>query len=350
MYRSLFQYSPRAVPGMSSKYADPIRTVLTPLIVLATMLLGATIGYVLLERFTLFEALYMVVITLSTVGYGEVHELSPAGRVLTIGLILGGVGTAGVAVGRLLDFMVERRVGGAARRKRMQKTLKELREHFILCGFGRVGHQIAEEFREHGVPFAVIENNPAYAEELALSDIPYVTGGAADDDVLEEAGIKRARGLVAAVDSDAENVFVTLTARVLNPSLFIVARASEPETETKLKKAGANRVVSPYVIGGRRMAAMSLKPATIDFLDTMIRPGDMMLCIEELRVGKDSPVAGKTLMDSQIRQKAGAMVLAVRYKDGTFEFNPSASYKIQVGDWLIVLGTKDQCSILEQHI
>ena len=194
----------------------------------------------------------------------------------------------------------------------MQKTLNELRDHFIICGFGRVGHQIAEEFQEHGVPFAVIDDNPDFIEELELSEIPYVAGEAANDEVLEAAGIRRAKALVAAVDSDAANVFITLTARVLNPSLFIVARASQPETEAKLRKAGANRVVSPYVIGGRRMAAMSLKPATIEFLDTMARPGEMMLCVEELRVGKDSPVAGKTLMDSQIRQKAGAMVLAVR--------------------------------------
>ncbi|KPJ61313.1 MAG: hypothetical protein AMJ46_02890 [Latescibacteria bacterium DG_63] len=327
-----------------------MRTVFRPLLVLAAVLVGSSVGYMLLEGFTLLEALYMVVITLSTVGYGEVRELSTGGRILTIGLIVGGVGTVGFAVGRLLDFMVERRVGGSARRRKMQKILSELRDHFIICGFGRVGHQVAEEFQEHGVPFAVIDNNPEFIEELELSKIPHVAGEAADDEILEAAGIKRAKTLVAAVDSDAENVFITLTARVLNPSLFIVARASEPETETKLRKAGANRVVSPYVIGGRRMAAMSLKPATIEFLDTMTRPGEMMLCIEELKVGKNSPVAGKTLMDSQIRQKAGAMVLAVRYRDGTFEFNPSADYEIQVGDWLIVLGTKGQCSLLEGFI
>jgi len=347
-YHPLRKYP--VTPDAPLKYTEPLRTVFRPLLVLAAVLVGSSVGYMLLEGFTLLEALYMVVITLSTVGYGEVRELSTGGRILTIGLIVGGVGTVGFAVGRLLDFMVERRVGGSARRRKMQKILSELRDHFIICGFGRVGHQVAEEFQEHGVPFAVIDNNPEFIEELELSKIPHVAGEAADDEILEAAGIKRAKTLVAAVDSDAENVFITLTARVLNPSLFIVARASEPETETKLRKAGANRVVSPYVIGGRRMAAMSLKPATIEFLDTMTRPGEMMLCIEELKVGKNSPVAGKTLMDSQIRQKAGAMVLAVRYRDGTFEFNPSADYEIQVGDWLIVLGTKGQCSLLEGFI
>jgi voltage-gated potassium channel len=347
-YHPLFRYP--SPPGTSAKYAEPLKTVLRPMTVLIAVLVLSTVGYMVLEGFTVLEALYMVVITLSTVGFGEVRDLSPSGRILTIGLIVGGVGTVGFAVGRLLDFMVERRVGGSARRRKMQKTLSELRDHFIICGFGRVGHQIAEEFQEHGVPFAVIDSNPEFIEELEVSGIPYVVGEVASDEILEAAGIKRAKALVAAVDSDAENVFVTLTARVLNPSLFIVARASEPATETKLKKAGANRVVSPYVIGGRRMAAMSLQPATIEFLDTMTRPGEMMLWVEELRVGKDSPVAGKTLMDSQIRQKAGAMVLAIRYGDGTFEFNPSASYEIQVGDWLIVLGTKGQCSLLEGFI
>ena len=252
-YYSLFK---RPTPiGTPIKQLDPLKTVFRPMIVLAAVLLSSTVGYMLLESFTVLEALYMVIITLSTVGYGEVRELSTAGRILTLCLIVGGVGTVGFVLGRLLDFMMERRVGGSARRRKMQKILGELRDHFIICGFGRVGRQITEEFREHGVPFAVIDNNPESIEELAMSEIPHVAGEVANDDILEEAGIRRAKGLVAAVDSDAENVFVTLTARVLNPSLFIVARASEPETEAKLKKAGANRVVSPYVIGGRRMAA-----------------------------------------------------------------------------------------------
>jgi voltage-gated potassium channel len=320
--------------------------VLKPIVMLAVIVLGATAGYVLIEGFSLLEALYMVVITLSTVGFAEVRQLSTAGRVLTLLLIAAGIGTVGFAVGRLLEFVMEGHMTGFARRRKMQKTLKELSGHYIICGFGRVGHEVAEEFQQHGVPFVVIDTNDANEPELQSRHIPYIIGEVADDDVLEEAGIKTAKGLITAVDSDAENIFVTLTARVLNPTIFIVARSSELETEAKLRRAGANRVVSPYVIGGRLMAAMALKPATIDFIDTMVKPGEMTLCVEELRVSEGSPVAGKALMDSQIRQKAGAMVLAIKHADGTFEFNPPPEYTIHTGDSLIVLGNKDQCSLM----
>ncbi|MFH0777521.1 MAG: potassium channel protein [Candidatus Eisenbacteria bacterium] len=329
---------------------NPLDRVLKPLLMLIVILLAGTGGYMLLEKFTFLDTLYMVVITLSTVGFGEVRQLSPEGRILTIFLILAGVGTVGFAIGRLLEFVLEGHVRGFTRRRRMQRILRELEGHYIICGFGRVGHQIAEEFEEHGVPFVVVDNNDRHAEELTAREIPFVVGNVADDDVLEEAGIERAKGLVAAVDSDADNVFITLTARVLNPSIFIVSRSSDLDTEAKLRKAGANRVVSPYVIGGRRMASMALKPATIDFLDTIVKPGEVMLCIEELRLGENFSVAGKPLADSEIRQKAGAMVLAVKRQDGSFEFNPSPSYTIHPGDSLIVLGTKDQCGLLEKMI
>lgn len=320
--------------------------VLKPLALLLVIVIVATACYMLLEGFTFLEALYMVVITLSTVGFEEVRKLSPGGRVLTMCLIVAGVGTVAFAISRLFEFVLEGHLRGFRRSRKMHKTLRELEGHYVICGFGRVGHQIAEEFEEHGVSFAVVDSNPKHAAELTARGIPHVIGSVADDAVLEEVGIARAKGIVAAVDSDAENVLITLTARVLNPSIFIIARSSEIETETKLKRAGADRVVSPYVIGGRRMASMALKPATIDFLDTIVKPGEVMLCVEELRVGDGSQVAGKSLLDSQIRQKAGAMVLAVRHGDGSFEFNPAPDYEIQVGDSLVVLGSKNQCRML----
>jgi len=320
------------------------------LIALLLVLVAGTAGYILIEKFTFLEALYMSVITLSTVGFAEVRTLSPAGRVFTICLIVAGVATVAFAIGRLFEFVLEGHLGGYRRIRRMQKTLRELGGHYIVCGFGRVGQQVVEEFEEQGVSFAVVDSDPKHAAQLTARGIPYVIGNVADDDVLEQVGIRRAKGIIAAVDSDAENVLITLTARVLNPSIFIVARSSELETETKLKRAGADRVVSPYVIGGRRMASMALKPTMIDFLDTIVRPGDVMLCIEELQVAEGSSVAGKTLMDSQIRQKAGAMVLAVRHKDQSFEFNPAPDYRIQTGDSLVVLGTKGQCSMLGEVI
>jgi voltage-gated potassium channel len=331
----------------SAAFPPPLGRVLRPLLLLAVIFCSATAGYMLLEGFTFLEAVYMVVITLSTVGFGEVRQLSPAGRILTMCLVLAGVGTVGFAISRLFEFVLEGHLRGFRRTRQMQRTLRELEGHYIICGFGRVGHQIAEEFEEHRVPFAVVDGDPRRASELSARGIPHVIGQSADDDILEEAGIRRASGIVAAVDSDAENVLITLTARVLNPSIFIVARSSELETETKLKRAGADRVVSPYVIGGRRMASMVLKPETIDFLDTIIKPGEVMLCVEQLRVKDGSPVAGQSLASSQIRQRAGAMVLAVKHEDGGFEFNPAPDYTIKAGDSLIVLGSKDQCDMLD---
>jgi len=326
------------------------RLVLLPLALLIIIFVVSITLYIVLEGFTFLEALYMVVITVSTVGFQEVRHLSSGGRILTICLIVAGVGTVAFAISRLFEFVLEGHLTGFRRSRRMQKTLRELEGHFIICGFGRVGHHIAEEFEEHGVPFAVVDPDPKHEEELTARGIPHVIGSVTEDVVLEEAGIPRARGIVAAVDSDAENVLITLTARVLNPSIFIVARSSEFETETKLKRAGADRVVSPYVIGGRRMASMALKPATIDFLDTIVKPGDMMLCVEELSVGESSKVVGKSLEDAQIREKAGAMVLAVRHQDGSYEFNPAQDYKIQAGDSLVVLGSKNQCSMLSEQL
>jgi voltage-gated potassium channel len=238
----------------------PLRRLIVPLLLLTAIIAFGVVGYTTLEGFSLLEAFYMVVITLSTVGFREVRELDAQGKILTIGIILFGVGTVAYTVGQFIEIMVEGHIVGYRRRKRMETKIKDIRDHYIICGFGRVGHEVAKNFKAQGVPFVVIDSKPEIAEELNGFGVLYIIGDASSDEALEAAGVLHAKGLIAASDSDVTNVFVTLSSRVLNPKLYIVARASFIESEKKLKKAGANKVISPYFIAGQKMAAMAVKP------------------------------------------------------------------------------------------
>jgi len=248
----------------------PIKRLLPTLTSLFVLVLIGTIGYQLIEGWSFFDSLYMVTITLFTVGFQEVHSLSPLGRAFTIFIIITGVGTAVYAAGQLVKIVVEGEILGYSRRKKMKKNIKEMKNHFIICGFGRTGHQVAKEFDAAHVPYVVVDKKHETEEELSQRGIPYIVGDIIDDDNLVEAGIKSARGLIATSDSDVANVFVILSARALNPGLYIVARASGIESENKLKIAGANRVILPCYISGKRMAAWATKPVTSDFLDMVM--------------------------------------------------------------------------------
>jgi len=307
-------------------------------------------GYVLIERWSFLEALYMVALTLSTVGFREVKPLSETGRIFTIFLIIFGIGTVAYTVGKVVEFMVEGKIGKLARRQRMERKISELKDHFIICGYGRVGRQVGHELLAEKTPLVVVDHNPKIEEELREQNIPYVIGSASSDAVLEEAGIKRAKGLIAAMDSDTENVFVTLSARSMNPNLYIVARAAQVESEEKLKKAGANRVLSPYFIAGRRMAAMALKPVAVDFLDTVMHSEHLELQMAELKIKEKCSLGGLTLAQAQIRQKSGATILAIRKPDGTFNLQPRAETKMTCGDILVAIGTPQQLEALERMI
>ena len=235
--------------------------------VLFTIIVIGLAGYTFIEGWSFLEAAYMLVITLFTVGYGEVHQLSTFGLILTMAIIVSGVGTAIYAVGQFGEMIVEGQIFGYRRRKRMEKKIKDMKNHYIICGFGRVGHQVAQEFEAVNMPYVVIDIKPETADELDPKGIPYIIGDTTTNGKLEDAGIKRARGLVACADSDMENVFVTLSARSANRDVYIVARASGKDAEDKLKLAGANRVISPYFISGRRMFALATRPVASDFLD-----------------------------------------------------------------------------------
>lgn len=234
------------------------RLIVPGLLILVIIMLGV-VGYMRLEGWSFSDALYMVVITLSTVGFREVHELNTLGRFLTIGLILVGVATVAYTVSQVIEIIIEGQIVGYRRKKKMEKTIAEMRNHYIICGFGRVGHQIAVELAEAKIPHVVLDSKPETAEEVADMNIPYIIGDITTDRILLNAGIKHAKGLIASADSDTANVFVTLSARALNPDLYIIARAGYPDSEEKLKKAGADRVISPYFTAGRHMAEIAIK-------------------------------------------------------------------------------------------
>ena len=329
---------------------NPLRRLGPPVGFLLLIITFGVLGYVWLENLTPFDALYQVIITLSTVGFQEVVELSTNGKILTMLLIVGGVGTMAFTISQLAEMIIEGQIIGFRRRRQMEKRIASMKEHYIICGFGRVGHQVAEELIESKDPFVVIDGSEAVAKELASKNIPYVIGSPASDDPLEQAGIKNAKVLISCHDDEADNVFVVLSARVANPKIYIIARAGAKETESKLIKAGANRVISPYFIAGRRMAAMALRPITIDYLDTVMRSEHVNLGLREFLVREKSKVSGKNLSDTQIRQKSGATVLAIRKPDGAFDLQPVSNTVVEPGDMLITIGTPEQLDLLDKMV
>jgi len=307
-----------------------------------------TLGYIVFEGWSFIDALYMTIITVGTIGFGETNPLDTSGRLWTMALIISGVGALGYATTSIVALAVEGTVAGYFRERKMRTEIRKLSGHYVLCGFGRVGRQVAREFVRDEVPFVLIDQDPQKVEECLERGYPAITGEASDDDILEEAGIRYARGLVAAVDSDADNVFVVLSARKINPGLHIVARASSDESAAKLEIAGADRTLSPYAVGGRRLASLATQPLVVDFLDIVTRgEHGIEFRLEEFGVPKESPLANHTIAEIQIGEKTGAMVLAIRTYEGKFDTTPSAQDRIQPNDTLIVLGTREQITRLE---
>jgi voltage-gated potassium channel len=287
----------------------------------------------------------MTVTTITTVGYGEIHPLSHGGQIFSIFLIIGGVGGALYTLTGIMEYVVGGYFRTTLGRRRMKARIAQLSGHFVLCGYGRVGQEIARSFKEEGIPFVVIDNSPESIAQAERAGYLYLLGDATSDEVLKEAGVERARGLVSAVDSDAENTYVSLSARQLNPGLFIAARGTE-EAETKLKRAGADRVVSPYSIGGRRMAMLALRPAVVDFIDTVTYGRGRELQLENANIGRNSPLVG--LMLGTARGQNGITVLAMRKRGGKLLANPPDEEIIEDGDRLIVIGTKKRLAALEK--
>lgn len=308
------------------------------------LLTGGTLGYMLLEGAKFLDALFMTVITITTIGYEEYVPLSDLGRIFTIFLALGGAGFFFYILALFSEVMVSKTIENLWGKK-MMKQISQLKDHCILCGFGRIGRYIYEFIKEE-LPVVVIEKNPEILKELDEKRVLHLEGDATSEETLIKAGIERAKYLVAVLGEDAENVYIVLTARNLNPNLYIVARADNPKVEKKLYQAGANRVLLPYIIGARKMALSLLKPNVMDFMEIASPELQMDLQIEEIYVEEGSTLANKSLAESKIRELTNAIILAIKRASGEMLFNPSSQETILGGDILIALGERKKLEIL----
>lgn len=309
--------------------------------------MAGTVGYRLIERWPWMDAFYMTVITVSTVGFSEVHPLSPAGRLFTIALIAGGVFTVFFAATELIRAAVNGELQGVFGRQRMERILNENKDHIIVCGYGRMGRLVCQQFSAAGLKFVIVDR---LATLLETFDVPHgvaLVGDATSDDVLKRAGVTRARALLALAASDADNLYITMSARLLNEKLFIVARSGDEEAEKKLLRGGASRVILPYVIGGQRVAQTVLRPSVMDFIELATRSEHMELQIEQTEVQAGSKIAGHSVRDTGIRQELGIIIVAVKRADGKMVFNPDGALVIEPGDTLITLGQRQQLDRLE---
>jgi voltage-gated potassium channel len=298
-------------------------------------------GFVVLEHETFLDAILTTISAISTVGYSPPHPLSTAGKVLAIVLILGGLFGIALVISLLTEYFIEGDVLGAWERRRMDRAIDQLHDHFIISGFGRVGREVAETLTQAGMRFVVLDHNPEPVAAAAAAGYVYIPENAAHDEVLERAGIHRARGLIACGDSDSNNVYVTLTARSLNPNIFIVARAAYADAEPKLYKAGANRVVSPYVMAGRHMAALASRPLVADYLNLLFDGQPIDLQIRELYVEPSSALAGRSVRELQATTLAGAFILALD-RDGQRMREVQPDVVLEPGDHVLLVGTGGQ--------
>jgi len=319
------------------------------------LLVIGTLGYAMLEGWSLLDGLYMTIITIAAVGYREVGPLSQFGKLFTMVLILGGVTILAMWVGSVTTVIFQREYSQIFRKRRMQKAIKKLTGHTILCGAGETGQQIITEFLHSNSPLVVIEEDEQVVAELRekYPELPVIQGDATKDEELCEANIENARGLITALSDDVANLFVVISARTLKPGLIIITRAIEPESERKMRRAGATQVVSPNITEGSRMAAMMLRPTVVSFLDVVAGEEGMRLRLEDVRVPIGSPIDGKTLQDIQIPQRTGLIVIAIKKSvdaEGTFIYNPQSSTVIHMGDELIVLGEQERVDKLREYL
>ncbi|UOO38501.1 potassium channel protein [Oscillospiraceae bacterium CM] len=316
-------------------------------LLLALFVVGVT-GYMFFLHVGFIDALYMTVITISTVGFSEVAKMTDAAKLFSIVIIFAGLSIVGYSFTSLVTFIFEGNIKNAWRRRRMSAKISALNSHYIVCGAGDVGHTVIEYFKDSGVDFIVIEKDADRHDELVEESVLTILGDATHEETLHKAGIMQAKGMVCTLSSDTDNVFTVLTARGLNEQIYIVARAVERTAHNKLIKAGANKTISPNEIGGQRIAAAMIRPSVTSFLDVMTRTGDVMLDIEEVIITPQSSIAGKNLSEAKIPEQTGLIVLALKKKDeSNVKINPRANEVLGAGDSIIVIGTSDQVDRLE---
>jgi len=326
----------------------PPRHFLIILVLLVSVLTAGTVGFEMLEGWGFMDALYMTVITISTVGYQEVRPLGEAGRVFNMVLIFFGLGTTTYVAASVVQFMVEGRIRAIMGRRRLDRKIDRLSHHYIICGYGRIGRILCQTLRQKPVSLVVIEKTPDLIPVLEQDRVLYVQGDATSEDVLKRAGIERAKGLVAVLATDTDNVFLVLTARQLAPELMIIARTSREESRNKLRAAGANIVESPYEMGAFRLAQRIMRPAVTSFLEFAFSQARKDIQLEELAVSEASALARVSLKDSGIRQNFNLIIIAINKADGTMLFNPSFEAVLMPGDTVIAVGEVENLDKLER--
>jgi voltage-gated potassium channel len=320
----------------------------TALLIFLGLITVGTVGYMIIERLTFWEALYMTVITVSTVGYREIVLPSRAGEIFTMIIIMASLATVVYVTTSMVEFLLEGRLLELMGRRRVLRELHDMTGHYIICGYGRVGRQIAKECQGRGTSVVVIEKEPAVVESCLNDGFIAVKGDAAEEGTLRSAGLERASGLVTALSSDADNLFVTMTARMVRPDIFIVGRCNSEETESKLYRAGADRAISPHNVGGRRMAALLLKPLVCDFLDVVTHGELVELTLEDILVETGAAVVGRSIRDILVEEMKGIGVLGLKRPKRDFVINPGGGTVLDAGDILIVQGLPDQVKELKR--
>jgi voltage-gated potassium channel len=317
---------------------DPTKHFVLTITLLIIMVVFGTIGYMIIEGWNSFDSLYMTIITLATVGYSEVHEISRPGRLYTMVLIVVGVGFFVYTAGTVIQFMVDGRIQSILGRRRLDNKIKRLKNHYIICGYGRIGRVLCQRLVRTPLELVVIENDPTMISTIEEDGVLYINGDATEESVLLQAGIERAKGLIAVLAKDTDNVFLILTARQLAPNLHITARAGEEASRTKLWAAGANTVESPYEMGATSMAQRIIRPTVTNFLDLALGQTREDIQMEEIPINEFSHLKNVMLKDSGIRQKYNLIIIAIKKPDGSMLFNPSFETSIQAGDTVIAVG------------
>lgn len=314
---------------------------------IGTFLFG-TASYHYIEGINIFDSFYMTLITISTVGFAELYPLSKSGRIITMVIISAGITIVAYSAGSLLKILIEGELTKTLGRKKLNKKISSLNNHYIICGYGRIGSLIAKELKENKIKFVIIDSNPDKIDHFENDGMLYIIGDATSEDTLETARIMKSKGLVTAVKTDADNVFITLTARSLNPNLYILSRASEELNSQKLIRAGASKVVLPYMIGGKRMAHALLKPTVVDFIDSTMVNSELGLSMEEILIHEKSELNGKNLIESNLRKNFGIIIVAIKKHAKEMIFNPMPYEVIEKGDVLVILGKREDLAKLRK--
>ena len=322
--------------------------ILRLVILFLSMIAVGTIGYVLIERWSVSDSLYMTAITLSTVGFGEVRSLTPAGRIFTILLIFAGVGMIIYFLSSMAEYLVSFNMEHEWRKRRSSNMVNKMKDHVIICGYGQVGSSAAAALQESGRQIAVIDSNPDRVSAAHESEMIAIEGDATQDETLRIAGVERAGSIIVTTGDDSLNLFIVLSAHTLNPDLYIIARANQAVNGEKLRRAGANRIVSPYEIGGRHMANIVIRPHVTDFFDVVTLSGGEEIWVEEQLLGPSCPLVGRSVVESDIRRQTGVTLIAIYRPQSGTNIVPDSSTRLAEGDKLIVLGTRDQLASLEK--